>query len=232
MGTGLKIRNSGVVQIDSSYFNMALQSKGTLNCSAARNSLFWYGTLDVVSASGLPPLAIRSTTRPHFVFCSRLSTTTFRYFVYVYGGSATVSYWVFQPPVYEQGAGGAGLLLRNGATGNVTFDSRKKYMNILQQYSGTLDYFAGQVIDLPFSHSNIAVIQGARPEQVNWDLVGTDPGGGEEWLYLSAYGTFQNLSSTIRIRYSTWFEGQFSSQQGPAISAPDLRLIVIDTSRL
>ncbi|ONN70642.1 hypothetical protein [Pseudomonas oryzihabitans] len=131
---GFKIhRPNGSVAIDANYFNLALRQSGThrmtfMEQNTVRRVVFTLATDQAI-------IAFRSPY-PTFLLNARVGNgqTTF------YWGSVSpedhdLSWWLFDLPQYGQKfASGGKLIVRRPQDGQVAFDSRMKYLKVMDFY--------------------------------------------------------------------------------------------------
>ncbi|WP_236233202.1 hypothetical protein [Pseudomonas tohonis] len=131
---GVRLRgNSGeFLQVDGEYANMALSHKGSFTTSAVVYTSWRSGSVTISGAKS-PVIAIRCSTT-WFLSSTVIDGSTYTYTIATQG-AATVEYWIFDEPDYSIGSGPVGLRIRNRNTGLVVFDSRKKYMKVIDFFS-------------------------------------------------------------------------------------------------
>lgn len=159
--------NSGLVQVDSTYKNYSLRYKQSFTLSAGASGMYQGSISLPVSATAC--IAWRSTEAACFGWRSG-NQLYFRSFEDGGRPAATITVYVFDETGNgELFPGAYGMRVRNAA-GEVTFDSRMKYMRWIDQVSGhmstlntTKSYAAGVVP---------AVIQGNLYYTAEWIPVG------------------------------------------------------------
>lgn len=161
---GLKVNNpSGIVVIDGTYSNLALRSSGIFDMTGATSTGSAYQkTFTLTAVTPVLALSCDSSVKCAVASISQNGTTVT--VVIETQAIGPVSYYLFDNPVY----GAAfnikyGLIVRNKTTGAVVFDSRLKYMRVLDfivgsasgsGYPSTSKSYAGV--------TKIAVVQCAR----------------------------------------------------------------------
>ncbi|HHK4359920.1 TPA: hypothetical protein ACQTX9_000110 [Pseudomonas aeruginosa] len=175
---GFKARNTEkILVIDSSYQNLQMVAKGTLTTSKLDSGIGYYADVVVPSGRASAVLAIRwngtagEYPQPSGVYWKKLDATTFR----VYAGSpsvqATFDYFLFCTPIQTTEGGVIGLRIRNSSGGGVVYDSRYKYLRVLDYINETL------VVDGVFSKAypgkKVALIQTLRANYTRIDSGGT-----------------------------------------------------------
>ena len=132
---GFKLnRPNGTVAIDANYFNLALRQKGSLvlsNVPNASTPAFKNGGITVAGDQAI--IAFRSD-RPCALFEARRNGGTYSY-VFAgqnANGNINVDWWLFDLPQYAlQFATSGKMIVRRPGDGAVVFDSRNKYMKLL-----------------------------------------------------------------------------------------------------
>ncbi|MBF8781019.1 hypothetical protein IV505_14980 [Pseudomonas fulva] len=141
---GFKLnRPDGSVAIDSNYFNLALRQKGSLVLSSVPNPNtpgFKTGTMTVAGDQAI--IAYRCE-QPVAMYSARKVGGAFEF---IFGGTNTsgsinVDWWLFDLPQYAlQFASGGKMIVRRPTDGAVVFDSRNKYLKVMDfvEYSSTV----------------------------------------------------------------------------------------------
>lgn len=143
MVAGVRIRqgDGSLIQIDPSWENLAMKTQGSVACPAPSGRSYGQGVI-TVGGCNEPILAIRCNGALVGVFSKTQAGNTYTWTIVTSVPGATVEYWVFDTTDVAQMAFNVttGMRFRNPANGRVLFDSRYKYMRILQminQNAGT-----------------------------------------------------------------------------------------------
>ncbi|TQJ97333.1 hypothetical protein [Achromobacter sp. SLBN-14] len=148
---GLQVRNeSNLIQIDSTFQNLAFWTKGVAVASQATGFSSWRSGTITVPYTPASAFAFRADF-PTFILNTVISGSTMQvdFLSYIVGGSAATIYWyLFAPPNFTGFPAGQnyGLRVKNAA-GVSSFDSRNQYMKYLASLSG-ID------TDLPVTQDN------------------------------------------------------------------------------
>lgn len=137
MGFKLRRENS-TIAIDGDYFNLALRQKGSVAVTKKGDLYVPYG--DVTVAADQPLIAYRSTFAAALATATRSGgNVTFRFYGMGQGqatGEGTLEWWLFDLPEYGQTYDTRGkLITRRQSDGRVSFDSRKKYLKVMDFFS-------------------------------------------------------------------------------------------------
>ncbi|MGE8045134.1 hypothetical protein ACQKO6_13095 [Pseudomonas monteilii] len=136
---GFKLnRSDGSVAIDANYSNLALRQKGSVVLNQVKNQTNpGVKSADVVVASDQSIIAYRSNYPCVLMYANRSGGTI----SYGFSGTQTesqmgapliVDWWLFDLPSYGlQYASGGKLIVRNPNNGQTVFDSRNKYLKIM-----------------------------------------------------------------------------------------------------
>lgn len=199
MAVGLRIRNaSNVVQIDSNFQNLALRQQGSVVSAATpTGGTGWSWATITVPASGV--VAYRCAA-PCYILDSSPSGGTRTVTFWVKGLSVTVAWYLFDTADLGQSYGGTvGLRVRNPA-GAVAFDSRMKYMRVIDQLSGGAPTGAVNETHTYASTTLPALVQGQARYIANLiPLVGSGPGGASpvQYVFQACAGSMSGAVVTI-----------------------------------
>ncbi|RLK45936.1 hypothetical protein [Cupriavidus plantarum] len=157
---GMKIWGShGFVQIDGTYRNLGLRAKGSVFSGGVSSETGWFYAIVTLPADA-PVLAWRSTAPTVQQVISQVGNQITYYFQ-CQGSGVRVDYWLFDYPNLALLPGNYGLRVWNVA-GDVVFDSRAKYMRVIDtlitQNAQTVDPIQTG-ISRAYSVGNIAVVQ-------------------------------------------------------------------------
>ena len=126
---GLKVWNKdGFVQIDGTYRNLGLRAKGSVYSGGVGSSTGFYIAAVTLPATA-PMLAWRATapTAQRQIVQSGGQIT---YYFECQGNGVRVDYWLFDFPDFAILPGNYGLRVWS-ASGEVVFDSRARYMRVI-----------------------------------------------------------------------------------------------------
>jgi hypothetical protein len=169
-GTRIRNRQTGSIQIDDLYANMALRSKTTLTVSAGlvgdnlRSAAFTF------VASELPVVAFQCSAPTFLAWVTRdngSNSWTFTFWSYTASASTTVACYEFgEPPVLGPGWG-----MRIMRAGQVKYDSRHRYARIASTLRGEFDTASdpgssGPAANLP-AGATYAIVMGSRTGRSN-----------------------------------------------------------------
>ncbi|SAK71373.1 hypothetical protein AWB80_03814 [Caballeronia pedi] len=174
---GLQVLNSsGNVQIDSTFKNLALREKGTLTSGGSeQGNTGWYFASVTTAVGTSPIIAFRSSAKCYLRY-SAISGSQITYFFHCQGSGVAVQYWIFDDPSLATMSGNYGLQVFNNV-GSVVFDSRTKYMRVIDTLSSP-GSITGDPIDSGISRSysgTPAVVQGQLRYIISNNAVGTPP---------------------------------------------------------
>lgn len=139
MTNGLRITNtSGYLQIDSTYKNHSLRTKGTVMTTASYGSARSNSTATITVANCANPFIFFRSS----VYVSNMNLTvsgsTYSFIVQAEGTvGQSVDYYVFDEPIQQSPT--HGLRLYNETTGALVFESGQKYLRIVD-YQMNLSY--------------------------------------------------------------------------------------------
>ncbi|MCY0385668.1 hypothetical protein OVY01_00110 [Robbsia sp. Bb-Pol-6] len=194
---GLAVYNSsGYLQIDSTYKNLSLRTKGAVTSGGSPTATNWYSASFTVAYGTSPVMAFRPSSGQAMLLYSTVSGSNITYYVLCSASGVTVSYWVFDDPVSVTVSGLYGLIVNNAAGAKV-FDSRSNYMRVVGVLSSPgvltgdpMDSSGG--ITQTFGTSNLAVVQGQLRSSINNNSAGT--GSTTYSLFLAAAFTVSGTS--------------------------------------
>lgn len=133
MVAGVRIRpeDGSLIQIDPTWECLAMKTLGSVVCPV--NGSTGRGTI-TVGGCNEPILAVRSNGSFVGILSKTQSGATFTWTLVTSVPGATVDYWIFDTTDVAQMAFNTtkGMRFRNSSNGRVLFDSRYKYMRILQ----------------------------------------------------------------------------------------------------
>ncbi|MDR5801213.1 hypothetical protein [Caballeronia sp. LZ001] len=187
---GLQVYNqSNVLQIDSTYKNLALRAKGSVAATTATAQGDWFYATVTVSAGVSPVMAFRCP-----VACYLRQTTiangNITYLFLVKGNSQIVQYWIFDDPVQATRSGNYGLQVFNSA-GSLVFDSRSKYMRVLDSVRGNGNLSDPIEAGFTRSYSGLpAVVQGQLRFRVTNNATGQPPA-------ITVFGALEQVAPTF-----------------------------------
>ncbi|WP_313299988.1 hypothetical protein [Pseudomonas sp.] len=154
MAEGFRIRNAnGFVQVDSNYRNAALVTKYTINPGGASNPNGMFLT-DFTIPYGINPLVVGTTPGGNNAICMHLLSRSGNAWTYRIATTTRnpIELYHFDNMSIAPVVGKVGMRVRNINTGEIVFDSRCKYMRVLDFIHGK-----SEVADFPRQTKNYAV---------------------------------------------------------------------------
>ncbi|BBP95976.1 hypothetical protein BSFA1_11050 [Burkholderia sp. SFA1] len=173
---GLQLFNSsGNLQIDSTFKNLGLREKGTTRSGGSpAGNMGWYWATVTTSVGNAPMIAFRSSSKCYLRYSS-ISGSQITYWFHCLGTGVTVQYWIFDDPSLATLSGNYGLQVFN-ASGSKVFDSRTKYMRVIDSISAAGS--SGDALDNGFTRSysgTPAVVQGQLRTRITNTAAGSPP---------------------------------------------------------
>jgi hypothetical protein len=208
---------SGAIQIDDTYFNMAVLSSGvaTMTTQYPGMTQGFYTTVSATSPDGSPlTLAIGAPSDSRiFVACFRVAVSGSTYTWTIIGAGNGISASGASFPFYvlgrpAAGSSGYGLRVRDG-TGKITFDSGFKYARVLDVINTTYSAAAGGV-SYPYGE-NTAIILGDCALDVLIINDGGGGGGGGQYLYNYQFIGYQAQGGNMNLARLGWGNSRASS---------------------
>ena len=214
-----KFRNSdSALIIDESYANLALRQSGSFTSGGA--NAYGYSIATVTLAHDQSVLAIRPNGRVgihHVTYGTGKITYTF----WCLGSNVAISYWNFDLPKYSTyNSGFAKLIIRNPATGEVCFDSRLRYMRVLNFQIVQASSSAPQMDQTYASGTVPAVIIANQPWAMRSERTGN--GSGSVTIVAWALGTVYASGTSISIRPLESFASFSDTNLGNAYPNSDM----------
>lgn len=135
---GFRVRNQNrILQIDGTYSNLEFKSKGTLTpASQDNNVLGYYADVQPPSANAIMAVVGQGDG----VYIKKLANGNYR----VYSGRSLPSqvtpftYYFFDKASSSASGGGVGFVVRSRITGQVVYNSNRKYLRILDFINATV----------------------------------------------------------------------------------------------
>lgn len=162
MALGLRVRNAnGFVQIDGNYRNSALVAKYTVNPSAASNANGMYIT-DLTIPYGIYPVLVGHTPGGSNSMAFSLLSRTGNSWTYriLTTTRAAIEVYHFDNMSIAKITGTVGIRVRNATTGEVVFDSRCKYMRIIDTNYGVGNNHVA--VDRTYGIAKVGIMQAMR----------------------------------------------------------------------
>lgn len=160
MPVGIEIRNnSGFIQIDGAYRNLAFDRKGTMTTDNVAVDTS-YGTIALTGLSGFPAVMVQSTAGAYAIVTG-FSGSSCNVTIVAKGPVGTsVTYYVFTPPTVTPSYG---FEIRNAA-GEVVFTAAHKYMKVVGEISGSASTSSADsaTVTMPAGRT-YAVLASTRP---------------------------------------------------------------------
>lgn len=131
---GLRILNTaGTVQIDELYKNMEVRAVGTATTTMAYSGA---ASIAEIAYSGANPILVIRSANPATLYKQQVSGSSWTFYVVVLGATGqSVDYWIFDNPDNATPTG-YGLAVYS-ASGDVIFNSNKKYLRVVDFFKGT-----------------------------------------------------------------------------------------------
>ncbi len=222
---GLRVRGSGgVLQIDGNFFNLALKQKGLLSVVFQPDG-YGYANLQVVASSK----ALIAFLCPNMCFLRTMSIGSgvincqFR----AINGSSIQWFLFDDPSTMSIGNQKLGLIVRNRITQKVVFDSRYKYMKVLQSYSSS--NYATPPAFYSFPGRAVAIVQGQLSYAITHDYIGQPPNGIDVAQFEAVTTSSQNGS--VNIRFSAVVSTESSGQPvEESADYPNCNILMIDVT--
>ena len=164
MAYGFRVRNAnGFIQIDGTYRNAALVAKYTITPGNVSNPNGMYLT-DFTIPNGINPLIVGATPSGGNNICMSLLSRSGNSWTYRIATTSRnpIELYHFDNMSLAAVAGTVGMRVRNINTGEVVFDSRCKYMRVLDFLAGkeTLPNFPSQTKS--YGVAKVGVLQATR----------------------------------------------------------------------
>jgi hypothetical protein len=147
-------RPDGSVAIDANYFNLGLRQSGSLVLSNTPNPNVPASKNGSITVSTDQAIIAYRASHPTALVVGKVSggQTTFTFLGVNANGNISVDWWLFDLPEYAMSFSSAGkMIARRPQDGRVAFDSRKKYLKVL-------DFFAGVSGDLQKSYAKLPAV--------------------------------------------------------------------------
>lgn len=240
---GLRVRNSqSVLQIDSTYQNLAYRTKGVLTAGSGTGFSSWANGSAVIPYSPTGALAWRADGPACLYSCvvsggAMIAT----WGTYTAGRSSPVTIWwyLFDTPTIVGLPAGPGYGLRvKDANGVVTYDSRMAYLPYMTALRGTQN-------DLPVTQANLppnersffigngvvpAVLQGNQSSFVVEAPTGVGPA--PDFMFFAGESCVRQVSGALNLSYPTRVAGPYKdSLNVPSVQRPNWSYLVIDVSK-
>lgn len=233
---GLRIKNvNGFLQIDGTYANLALVEKLTLTATSVAggpNGRIYFVTRDF---PGYTNAAIALSVPSSVAVC---------WTGQLINGVLRVTFWAttqtpFEVYVFDVASRGQkfpinyGLLVKNKTTGAVVFDSRMKYMRVLDVVSGKSTNGSFPTVDRNYPASKkIAIIQSIFWAWSFYQVIPNDPIDPDAIAVISASCISKPGSNAARFEQVQMYNnsGRISSNPEPNTYCSSYSYIVIDVS--
>lgn len=232
---GLRVKNvNGFLQIDGTYSNLALVERITLsatNKAGGPNGLIWFVTRDFPGYV-TPTIAVSSTS------------TAVLWTGQMVGGVFRVTFWAvntsaFEVYVFDVASRGQrfninyGLIVKNKTTGQIVFDSRMKYMRILDVIAGSSNDGGFNVISRSYPGlQKVAVVQSIFWAWSFHEVIPDSPTDPSAIAAIIASFMFKPAANSVRIEsdYTYQNSNRLSSNPVPNHYNPSFNYIVLDVS--
>lgn len=220
------INATGQVLIDSNYSNLGMRQKGSGNTG---QTLIQYLSF----AGGNPVLAINANALIRVSAGVRSGNTT-TFTIVSFEPNTAFEWWCFDDVAYaERYPGAYGMIVRNKNTGAVVFDSRCKYMRVLDFVAGTapnaLTQLAPPFVTKSYGVGKVAAVQC----QFSYysDTVQFSPPPNQQYMIIVWDAFMKPYIGNFEAAYRV--ETQFiTTNVPPALSRPNYSYMLIDVSGL
>ncbi|WP_263225349.1 hypothetical protein [Pseudomonas alabamensis] len=227
-----RIRNGNkVLLIDESYANLALREYKVVTTGAENNQFF--STVDVTFNNDQSVLAIRSSSDVA-IYSVRYTPGFVTYSIIAVRGYATIECWNFDLAKY--GAYGnldwPKLIIRKPGTGEVAFDSRMRYMKVINfQYTNSESDQAA--VNTSYPGTLPAVVIASQPWIFNSERIGIP--NPHSTIVSQGLGFVRMNSTTVTITPLAIFNDFVDQNEGnvhPSTAMPDGYWMTLDVSNL
>jgi len=231
---GLRVKNvNGFVQIDGSYANLALVEILSLTATTQAggpNGVVWIVRRNFPGYI-TPTIAIAANNNVA-VCCSGR----------IVNGVWQVTFWAstrtaFQVYVFDEASRGTrfnidyGLMVKNKTTGAVVFDSRMKYMRVIDVIAGTSDDFKAVIRSYP-NAKKVAVVQGLFWAYSFHQIVPDDPVDPTAIASILASASYNPTANSMTLDVMSVYENANRLSQNPIPNwyCPTYSYLVLDVS--
>ncbi|RAU43418.1 MULTISPECIES: hypothetical protein [unclassified Pseudomonas] len=221
--------NTGNVLIDDTYQNLALRASGQVTTAPTNIPGLSQFFLTLPSDQGV--LAFRCAN-PCSIFNVTYANGNATYQLCTTGGNAVVSYWQFDLPQYTAAPlNWPKLIVRNPVNGSLIFDSRLKYMRVLDFIEMSIDDGNPNPYQPVYAGRLPAVIESKRA----WNMVSQILPGTPTIAVGGYSGSFASTPSTqVNIyknqEYYTYNDRPANSDGYPAASSYQSAYMIVDVS--
>jgi hypothetical protein len=222
--------NTGNVLIDDTYQNLALRASGQVTTAPTfvPNLSQVFLTLPADQAV----LAFRCAN-PCSIFSVTYANGNATYQICTAGGNAVVSYWQFDLPKYTGGpADWPKLIVKNPNTGEVIFDSRLRYMRIVDFIERSMVDSNPDPYQPVYAGKTVAVVESKRA----WNMVSQLVPGNPPYAVGGYSGSFASTPSATQVNvyknrgYYDYSEQPANSNGYPAGYSYQSSYMVLDVS--
>ncbi len=228
MAAGLRVRNNASsLVIDENFFNFALISKQTLqfNGGTAGPVSGGYGNQAKVTISGLDTPLVAARASVPWTVSRRIRNSNGDWefgFISAHGAGATpsdtIEIFVFDRPKLLT-SGGAGLIVRD-ASGKPTFDSRQKYMRVVDATTLTGASPAGTITLPAGDYAQLVTVPAFR-----W--MGTQASPSAPWQWACSASLITSSATGCTVASQNTGEGTYASFGNPAPVASSTQMQII-----
>lgn len=233
---GLRVKNAnGFVQIDGTYANLALVEKLTLSASTqggGPNNVIWSVTRDFTGYTN-PAIALSPPSNVSVCWSGQLVGSTLRV---TFWATSAVSFEVYVFDVASRGQKfniNYGLIVKNKTTGAVVFDSRMKYMRVLESISGSSNNGGFATINRAYAGAlKVAVVQSVFWAWSSHEIVPDDPVNPTAVGVITASMVTKPSANSIRIAAGGVYSNssRLSTNPVPNTYSPGFSYIALDVS--
>lgn len=202
----VRIRNgNSALLIDENYANLALRQKGSVVTGAANS--YGYSVATLTLANDQSVVAMRCASR-----CAIYNVTygsgSVTYTFFCQGGGVTIEYWNFDLPKYSEfNPLFAKLIVRHPVTGEKVYDSRLRYMRVVNfQYTN-----GGNSAPEVVNNYSADVLPAVVISNQSWSMRSerTGIGAGSSTIVAQALGAFRTSGSTVTLT-QLWVYANFT----------------------
>jgi len=239
---GLEIHNTlNILQIDSTYQNLAYRTKGVLTAGSGTGFSSWANGSAVIPYSPTGALAWRADGPACLYSCvASGGSMVATWGTYTAGRSSAVTIWWYlfdRPTIVGAPAPGYGLCVKD-ANRVVTYDSRMAYLPHMAALRGLDTDLPTTQVNLPpversyFIGNGIvpAVLQGNQSSYTTEQPTGVGPG--VDFMFFAGESCVRQVAGALNLSYPNRVAGPYSqSMNVPTIRRPSWRYVVIDVSK-
>lgn len=222
---GFRVRNQNrILQIDGEYKNLEFVMSRTDTMNSKDNNIEGYYTSISIPA-GRTNATIAVISQSVGVYVKRQSNSEFRIYSTPSQAGQVVTFFMFADPT-EAPSGGVGLVVRNRYSGEVVYNSNKKYMRVLGFSRVSLQ--RGQTASFNYPGRTVAIMQSRRPYSRSTETGGSpsQPIG----IFGFQSGTMRSSGGNCVISHEPAYAGVGGNAGNTLSSSPDGAYLFIDVT--